>query len=419
MGGLELVKKCLLYTKNRKKWVLVLCALGFTGYGAYEIYNFPSVVKKRERLSKLTGALISVAEMVSDSAEAFGILSKDMKQFIQSDSNEIPQSFKQIYKITLSNEFHDSFARITRALSVGILQGYQHEMTKNGYFLSVGSDLSDGIMDRLFSSAGSGFASVLIGSFARNLVMAFCSEFLNADHSSSTTNENFPIWVEFICDQYKFREFIGYCTQVFVSTAVTVYLDKTSNVNTFDELFCGLTNPNHKSKVKDMMVSVCNNAVETFIHTAHHILNKDSVAALTPDFDNSSKIELNGGFFEVEKAIIGRKPNLTHLNSRKIRNHDRCLVGKMSSTLAVPRNRKLVLDMTGTVAFETVRSFLEFSLEKLSESVKRSVDFAHEEVVDRGSETVRFVSDKSSAVTSVCIALCLSILNSPWILAAH
>ncbi|XP_073064148.1 protein PHLOEM PROTEIN 2-LIKE A10-like [Primulina eburnea] len=377
MGSLELVKKCLLYTKNRKKWVLVLCALGFTGYGAYEIYNLPSVVKKRERLSKLMGASISVAEMLSDSAEAFGILSKDLKQFIQSDSNEIPLSLKQIYKMTLSNEFHDSLARITRAFSVGILQAYGHEMTKNGYSMIAGSDLSDRIADNLFSSAGSGFASVVVGSFARNSVMAFCSEFLNADHSSSMTNENFSMWAEFICDQYKFRELIGYCTQVFVSTAV---------------------------------------AVETIIHTAHHVLNTDSGAVSKPDFDHSSKIDLNGGFFEVEKTIIGRKPSLSHLNPRKFKNRDRGFVGKMSSTLAVPRNRKLVLDMTGAVAFETVRSFLEFSLEKLSDSVKRSVGIAHEEMADRGSETVRYVSDKSSAVTSVCIALCLSILNSPWIL---
>ncbi|XP_075492607.1 protein PHLOEM PROTEIN 2-LIKE A10-like [Primulina tabacum] len=318
MGSLELVKKCLLYTKNRKKWVLVLCALGFTGYGAYEIYNLPSVVKKRERLSKLMRALISVAEMVSDSAEAFGILSKDLKQFIQSDSNEIPQSLKQIYKISLSNEFHDSLARITRAFSVGILQAYGHEMTKNGYSMIAGSDLSHRIVDDMFSSAGSGFASVVVGSFARNSVMAFCSEFLNADHSSSMTNENFSMWVEFICDQYKFRELIGYCTQVFVSTAVAVYLDKTSNVNTFDELFCGLTNPKHESKVKDMVVSVCNNAVETIIHTAHHVLNTGSGVVSKPNFDHSSKIDLNGGFFELEKTIIGRKTKFKPFKSKKI-----------------------------------------------------------------------------------------------------
>ncbi|KZV29898.1 hypothetical protein F511_17322 [Dorcoceras hygrometricum] len=416
MGG-ELVKKCVLYTRNRKKWLLVLCALGFTGYGAYEIFNLPAVVKKRERLSKMMGTLVSVTEMVSDSAEAFGILSKDLKHFIQSDSNEIPQSLKQICKITASNEFHGSLARITRTLSAGILQGYRNEMTKNCNSLGGASDLSDRIMDRVFSSAGSGFASVVVGSFAKNLVTGFCSDFLKPDHSSLITNENLQTWVEFICDQYKFRELIGYCTQVFVSTAVAVYLDKTSNANKFDELFCGLTNPKHESQVKDMMVSVCNNAVETFIHTAHQVLNTDPVAIPKPDVDHSSKIDLNGGFLEVEKAIVGRKQSSNHINSRKFKSHDHGLVGKMSSTLAVPRNQKLVLDMTGMVVFETVRSFLEFSFEKLSDSVKRSVDFAHEEVIDRGSETLRIVSDKSSAVTTVCIALCLSILNSPWILA--
>ncbi|KAL0332359.1 UNVERIFIED_CONTAM: protein PHLOEM PROTEIN 2-LIKE A10 [Sesamum calycinum] len=407
---MELLDKSVDFAKKKKKWVLVLGALGFTGYGAYRVYNLPSVVKKRQRLLKLLGAFISVAEMVSDSAEGIGIVSKDLKDFLGSDSDQIPQSLRQISKIARSDEFSESVTKITRALTVGILRGYQHEMMKNGRSLNGDPGFSDRVMDKLFSDSGSGFASVVVGSFARNLVMALYSEWQqdrgsdlddlpNADHFVSR-------WVEVACEA-KCRELIGDCIRLFVSTAVAVYLDKMMNINTYDEIFSGLTNPKHEAKVRDMLVSVCTGAVETLIRTSHHVWTTESAAA--------SKLKSTYSKID-DEDVFGVVPTSFRAKTLMDENQESGWVRKMSSTLAVPSNRKFVLDMTGTVTFETVRCFLEFLLQKLSECMKRSADVVHEEVVDRGVEAMRYVSGRSSAVTSLCITLCLNILNSPWVL---
>ena len=402
-----LVKTGFDFTRKRKKLVLLFAAFGFTGYSLYSVYHLPSVARKRERVSKLFSALLSVAEAVSDSAESVGVVSKDLKQFLQSNSDQIPNSLKQISKITRSNEFSESLTRLTQALTIGILRGYRSVSSSDG---GANSGFSDQVMDKLFTTAGSGFASVVVGSFARNLVMALFSDGQSSEGSISKGSEmnRIPQWVNVVCDD-KCRELIGDCIQMFVSTAVAVYLDKTMDMDFYDELLSGLTNPKHEVQVRDMLVSVSNGAVETLVKTSHQVLTSSN---------SNSNSSPSPRFLEIEEGLSPGKNWDLGLKSRKLfaEEKDNGWVGKVSSTLAVPRNRRFVLDVTGRVTFETVRSFLEVLLEKLYEAVKKCVNVVHEEIIDRGLEVVRFASAKSSLVATTCLSLCLQILDGVWIL---
>lgn len=395
---LELAKKGFGYARKKKKWLFIMAALGFSGYGAYRVYHLPSVSQKRKRLLKLLGALVSVAEVVSDSAESIGVVSKDLKEFLQSDSDEIPNSLKQVSKIARSDEFSGSVVKLTQAVTLGVLRGYQSQTKSQSHGddgVASNSSFTDQVMDKLFTKAGSGFVSVVVGSFARNLVLAFISDEQSgggSDSNNSPSMDHFgskmndvPRWVDVACSE-KCRDLIGDCIQLFVSTAVTVYLDKTMDINTYDDIFCGLTNPKHEEKVKDMMLSVCNGAVETLVRSSHQVLTSSSSSS-------SSHLAINDG------------------------KKDSGWIGQVSSTLAVPSNRRFVLDLTGRVTFETVRSFLDVLLERLFDGMRRRVNSARVETVDRGVEVVRYAVAKSSVIATICLSLCLHILDSPWLLA--
>nr|AWL54299.1 phloem protein 2-14 [Boehmeria nivea] len=436
---LQLVKKGFDFGRKKKKWVFLLAALGFTGYGAYRVYNLPSVAKKRRKILKLLGALVSVAEAVSDSAASIGIVSKDLREFLQSDSDQIPNSLRQLSKIAVSDELSSSLIRLTQGLTMGVLRGYQlaKEKGEGGGEAAANSGFPERVLDRVFSPAGSGFASVVVGSFARNLVLGLYSassqcQAIGEPNSKSASNAGgfasektgIPEWMDVVFSD-KSRDLIGGCIQVFVSTAVAVYLEKTMEVNTYEELFAGLTNPKHETKVKDMFVSVCNGAVETFVRTSHQVLTGPSLKEdlFKPDsgpcvtiIEESKDPETDNSDQESESQSDNEE-NTSARSSSRSGGSGSGWVSKVSSTLAVPSNRRLVLDVTGRVTFETVRSFLEFMLEKLYEGARSCANAVYEAAVESGLSIMRYVAAKSSVIATICLSLCLHASgSSAWLL---
>lgn len=426
-----LVKRGLDFTRRNKKWIILLGLIGCSSYGMYKVYHMPSVVRKRMRIVKLFGAIISMAEMVSESAETINVFSKDFKEFLKSDSDEIPTSLKQLSKIAQSKEFLESLTRVSQAMTIGILRGYRVGSSSSEIQELGNSSYSDRVMDKLMSTAGTGFISNIVGSFARNLVTGFYAigksvEGLNEndDLGMSHVNSNLsglPKWVDVVSDD-KCRMLIADCIKTFVSTAVTVYLDKTMDVNFYDEMFSGLTNPNHRNKVKDVLVSLCNGAVETLVKTSHEVLTASKSNSYSdPHFHLSSST-----FDHTEaQSTADDKDYVQEASLRKVKETNGYVdlqsngwVNSVSSTLAVPSNRKFVLDVTGRVTFETVRSVVEFFLWKIMECLKRSLNVVHDEVVGRGLEVIRYSGAKSLVILVLCFAMFIRVCTTRALLPA-
>ncbi|CAH2038411.1 unnamed protein product [Thlaspi arvense] len=338
------------------------------------------------------------------------LVSRDLKDFLNSDSDEIPNSLKQMAKITRSYEFTDSLSRVSQAVTVGVFRGYNFDPSSVGGS-GIGSEPSvvDRVIDKVFSKAGSGFVSVVAGSFAKNLVLGFYSNELENGVKCDSDSSETPQWVNLLCDD-KCRELLADCIQRFTSTAIAVYLDKTMDINTYDQIFEGLTNPKHQDRVKDVLVSVCNGALETLVRTSHEVFTSSSRSNTVIEEMEEDDLKMNGSSRSKSESVDGIKSS--------------GWAEAISTTLAVPSNRRFMFDVTGRVTLETTRSIIGFIMLKMLQGFRKSFNVVHEEVTDRGRQVVGYVGAKSSVIVTVCLALYLHVIsgcvrNSPIGVSQH
>lgn len=346
-------------TRRSRRLLLAAAAAAASGYGLYRLY-----LHHRRRVA----AVLSLADALSQ-------VGSDLADFLRSDSDQVPRSLLQLSKLAASDHVSSVASTISESVASGILRALSSSSSRGAARDPSAPPLHDRILDRLFSPAGTGFASAVLGSFARNLVLSSC-------HDPSSTQPQAgrePEWLAALCSD-RGKEAAAELVRVFVATAVAAYLDRTVTVRSSDQVLAGITNPKHEAKLKDLLVSMCNGAVESYVRTSRQVAKEASIS-------------------RNEDSML-----------RKVRNSDpSCVMERVSSTLAMPSNRRFVLDVTGRVTAETVRSFLEFSAQRMSDGARKSIVVARDEVTERGLVAVKYLSTKSMAIFTICLAMCMHI----------
>lgn len=292
-------------------------------------------------------------------------------------------------------------------------------------------DLVDRLTEKLFSESGKGFASAMVATASRSFVSSVL-EHMNAPKK----NEGAESGGEFARGLLKCahsadgRAVLTDWIQTFVGTAVSVYLDRTKDINTFDELAESLGKPEHQGPITDLLTTICEASTSSFVRTSHEVLTSDpstSSNGVRQETDSSSS-DLGELFHDSEgsevfydmgeqeplspshspvqwkgKATVGRRePDLTNYAEH------------IAKVIAVPSNRKLILDIAGTMTTSAVRSTIDVSLAKLSaafsgkglgpEAPKRS---GVGEKLQAVGDATKVVVDKSVVLMTMCFAVCL------------
>ncbi|BAF20716.2 protein PHLOEM PROTEIN 2-LIKE A10 [Oryza sativa Japonica Group] len=363
--------RLLAFSRRRRRWL----AWAGASAGAYLVYHHPAVAARRRRIARVASALASLADAVADVAS-------DLAAFLRSDSDSIPPTVRQLSKLASSPEASASASALSGALTTGVIRGYATAAAAS----SSGDEaaFSDRLLDRILSPSGERLASAVAGSFGSQLVLAYYSA--PSDPSSGSSS---PSWVDVVTTG-SCRRAIRSWVEVFTATAVGVFIDKTIHINTYDQLFAAATNPSYGARLQQLLVALCNASMETLVKTSHSVLSNPN-----PNANSNQNGSNNGSGSGSGNGGDGEG-----------------WVETVSTVLAVPSNRRLVLDLTGRATFEAVRSFLDFVMWRLHEGARAGGDAA----IGAGLCALRHMSERSMVIAAICIALCLHLLNGAWLM---
>lgn len=492
-----------------------------SGYATYRLYTSETGRRKRQQLARLSSALFLFGDAAQHSAESLALISADLKRFLLSDDDELPRSLRQAVKIAHSPDFQHSCTLLSAALTRGLLRGFTSprsspprpypseddscteikEICLVSCVNSIGSqkgrkqcseksdryapgskvigpsmyldkarqqsqskpseELSERLLGKLFSEPGVNFASAVVGNAACNIVKGMLDGFENQSVAcGSAEGDASSKLIDVLCSQ-QCKGLINECIQMFVSTAVAVYIDKTKDVNFYNDMVAGITNPSHKDPMKDLLTTVCNGAVETLVKSSHSVMfgEKSGEPDSRGSWPGSRIEELSEGPEITQRQMINCQrtssndgyvcsssgsvegPPLLLIPHKEGTSQDpeiqacRETAGKseqakgggiqefiegFSKTLAIPSNHRLVVDVAGTVTSEAVRSFVDVIVSTISSNLHGKVQRGWGRVKGGALEQVsamqvhtiyKDVAFKAFFLASICLAICLHVLT--------
>jgi hypothetical protein len=307
----------------------------------------------------------------------------------------------------------------TAGIASGTKEGLGDEWSSSG---NEQPGMVDKLAEKLFSEPGKGFASAMVATASRSFVNSVIEHFNDSSASTEGGGEFVKGLVTF-ARSADGKTLVSGWIQTFVGTAVSVYLDKTKDINAFDELAASLGNPEHKGPITDLVTKVCEVSTNTFVRTSHEVLTSDQPSS------SSSKAPPVGEFFHDHEGTevfydMGEQEPISPSHGWKgktiVKDSNNNFVEQISKVIAVPSNRKLILDIAGAMTSSAVRSTIDVSLDKVSAVFRGQSDKGDEapcyeapkrsvvgEKLQAVGDATKAVMDKSVVLMTMCFAVCL------------
>ncbi|CAI5472968.1 unnamed protein product [Closterium sp. Yama58-4] len=271
-------------------------------YIAYKVSNSEYYRRQRQRVRDAWILFSRLYNAVFAASELSTTVLTDVRAFIESDSDEVPRSVRQILKLSSSEEFQRAVVRTTYSVTEGVLHGVCLSSAWNGpdetacpaqctNGAAASSEISgmrvrrmglvESVLDKLFTDEGRSFASAVVGKAMRSLVVSLVDKLSSppggvsasggATGASSAAGSRQALtgWelilVELATNE-KGKALLTDIVATFAVNAVGTFIEKTRNVNVYHDILAAVSR--HQELVKDVGAHILTRTAETTVATA-------------------------------------------------------------------------------------------------------------------------------------------------------
>mmetsp|Transcript_34816 Transcript_34816/g.98714 ORF Transcript_34816/g.98714 Transcript_34816/m.98714 type:complete len:435 (+) Transcript_34816:281-1585(+) len=352
-----------LFHRNRGR----LLALGLAGAAAYA-YQSGTFDKAKQTCKRVYGLLQLYYEAAQTGGEVASSVMNDLQAFMASDSDELPQSLKQLAKLFSSTNAAACYETAVK----GSLRG---AMAAGGG-TPVEKSTADKFLELLFSERGHSLVSVAIRMAVDRSVKAVsevveeqASRQIDAEDSTEPKPDRVTQATQAVLTlitdpggKEALSSFISNC----VSTAVGTYVEKTIDHNFYQDMMASVATPSNREAVEKISAHVTREAVDAFITLSSASRSRAGGSALHgKDLLEVSRALVydDDGNPCTETPAVGNATSLRPAapNTQARSMPDYSTVQQILQAVASSDGRQLVSEVAGSVTSEAVRSTI-FSL---------------------------------------------------------
>ncbi|DBA79056.1 hypothetical protein WJX77_006265 [Trebouxia sp. C0004] len=248
---------------HRRTWVVAGTASVAGAVLLYKLYHSERIARAWRQYQTLVLAFSSYNQTFLAGAEISAAISNDLKSFLQSDSQELPQSLRQLAQLFQAEETQAATSSIAAATIRGIMSATQ----RTGASASGGLD---SVLGALTSETGHSLVSLAVSVAARTSTRTYCECIERSAAAAKASEQATGVLADTIVQQVlRFA-----CTPEgerlcmmgvtnFVTNATSVYCQNLEGTNFWSDLFAAMVKPEHKQVAGHMTRCFVNELANT------------------------------------------------------------------------------------------------------------------------------------------------------------
>ncbi|KAK9786672.1 hypothetical protein WJX73_004452 [Symbiochloris irregularis] len=280
-------------TWPRRRVVLSAAAAGATVLLLYKAYRGEYYRKVRDAVIRLHQAGGSFSAALLAGGDISATLLSDLRQFLASDSTEVPVSLRQLARLAQSEEVTAAAAALSAALLRGASRSQPttqpHQPSRSDADTPPAPDLLERLLIALDSERGQNLVGLAVSMACRTSVQTLVDSWASADPHSPVGSGGVHLHVESLASGFgeglaqqraaaggwlqtllqwaatpEGEHLVLNAVSTFVRQGTQVYMQSFGESNMFDDMLAAAGNPRHWQTAQTLMRTCINEAVGTW-----------------------------------------------------------------------------------------------------------------------------------------------------------